>query len=152
MYEHRHNADGDARDMPVRVGQVRPSQLLWAYGPGSIVDLPNFSVMTMGIDGWDDKKMRTIVEPRLLREIQKTLPFVKELKAPPVPKEEYRSPYNPEAFVGVPVRPFPRWLRCTKCNILAEYDTGLFELRQNTTRPEQTHFEHRHNVAYNGYT
>lgn len=144
MYEHRHNADGDARDMPVRVGQVRPSQLLWAYGPGSIVDLPNFSVMTMGIDGWDDKKMRTIVEPRLLREIQKTLPFVKELKAPPVPKEEYRSPYNPEAFVGVPVRPFPRWLRCTKCNYLGLYqeDEQIFKVKGEGPYPERIRFVH----------
>ena len=28
------------------VGQVRPSQILWTYGPGALVDLPNLSVIT----------------------------------------------------------------------------------------------------------
>ena len=35
------------------VGDVRPSQLLWAYGPGALIDLPNLSVITMGLDRWD---------------------------------------------------------------------------------------------------
>ena len=26
------------------VGEVRPSQLLWTYGPGALIDLPNLSV------------------------------------------------------------------------------------------------------------
>ena len=34
------------------VGQVRPSQILWTYGPGALVDLPNLSVITMGLDYW----------------------------------------------------------------------------------------------------
>ena len=29
------------------VGQVRPSQILWTYGPGALIDLPNLSVITM---------------------------------------------------------------------------------------------------------
>ena len=24
-----------------RIGEIRPSQILWTYGPGSIIDLPN---------------------------------------------------------------------------------------------------------------
>lgn len=35
------------------VGQVRPSQLLWTYGPGALIDLPNLSVLTMGLDRWN---------------------------------------------------------------------------------------------------
>jgi len=34
------------------VGEIRPSQLLWTYGPGALIDLPNISVITMGIDRW----------------------------------------------------------------------------------------------------
>ena len=30
------------------VGEIRPSQLLWTYGPGALIDLPNLSVVTMG--------------------------------------------------------------------------------------------------------
>ena len=32
------------------IGQVRPSQLLWTYGPGALIDLPNLSVITMGLN------------------------------------------------------------------------------------------------------
>ena len=35
------------------VGEVRPSQLLWTYGPGALIDLPNLSVVTLGIDRWE---------------------------------------------------------------------------------------------------
>lgn len=31
------------------VGEIRPSQLLWTYGPGALIDLPNLSVVTMGM-------------------------------------------------------------------------------------------------------
>ena len=34
------------------VGEVRPSQVLTSFGIGSLVDLPNMSVMVMGLDDW----------------------------------------------------------------------------------------------------
>ena len=34
------------------VGEVRPSQTLTTYGVGSLVDLPNLSVLVMGLDYW----------------------------------------------------------------------------------------------------
>ena len=34
------------------VGELRPSQLLLTFGVGAIVDLPNMSVMVMGLDDW----------------------------------------------------------------------------------------------------
>jgi hypothetical protein len=33
------------------VGELRPSQLLLTFGVGAILDLPNMSVMVMGLDG-----------------------------------------------------------------------------------------------------
>ena len=53
------------------VGQVRPSQLLWAYGPGSIVDLPNLSVVTMGLNKWDPNRCPPVEEARLLAEVKR---------------------------------------------------------------------------------
>ena len=35
-----------------KVGEIRPSQLLYNYGVGSVVELPNLSVMVMGLDDW----------------------------------------------------------------------------------------------------
>lgn len=34
-----------------RVGSVRPSHLMFTSGVGSLVDLPNFSVLLRGLDG-----------------------------------------------------------------------------------------------------
>ena len=33
------------------VGVVRPSQILWTYGPGALIDLPSLSVITMEMIG-----------------------------------------------------------------------------------------------------
>ncbi len=37
-----------------RVGELRPSQVLFTYGIGSIVDLPYISTMVMGLDDWEN--------------------------------------------------------------------------------------------------
>ena len=34
------------------VGELRPSQLLLTFGVGAIMDLPNMSVMVMGLEDW----------------------------------------------------------------------------------------------------
>ena len=33
-------------------GQIRQSQLLTTFGPGSMLDLPNHSVLIGGLDSW----------------------------------------------------------------------------------------------------
>lgn len=125
------------------VGQVRPSQLLWTYGPGALIDLPNMSVITMGLDRWDLDRCPNIEEARLLAAVRRILePQVTHLRIPPFQIEESASPFSAEGKVGVPVRPFPRWLRCVKCGLLSEYDSGLFNLKANPYRPELTHFVH----------
>lgn len=127
------------------VGQIRPSQLLWTYGPGSLIDLPNLSVITMGLDMWREIDCPIIDEPRLLRAVQKAMgKQVESLRMPPTINEEDINPYSIEALQGVPVKPFPRWLRCVKCGLLAEYDSGLFEIKEDRyKRPEHTHFVHK---------
>ncbi|GAB3752531.1 DUF1998 domain-containing protein [Zhihengliuella somnathii] len=125
------------------VGQVRPSQLLWAYGPGSIVDLPNLSVVTMGLNKWDPNRCPPVEEARLLSEVKRVLgPHVQWLRIPPFLQEDRPDPFSAEGRVGVPVSPFPRWLRCIKCGLLAEYDSGLFDIKSFPYRPERTHFLH----------
>ena len=126
------------------VGDVRPSQLLWTYGPGALVDLPNLSVVTMGLDRWERDRCRRIDEARLLASVRQVLGGqVESLRVPPVAEREGVDPFSAEALVGVPVRPFPRWLRCVKCGLLSPYDTGLFELKANRYRPERSRFVHK---------
>lgn len=125
------------------VGEVRPSQLLWTYGPGALIDLPSLSVVTLAIDRWEINRCQPIEEARLLAAVRKELgPQVESLRMPPFQKSEGADPLSAEAYIGVPVRPFPRWLRCVKCGLLSAYDLGLFECKENRFRPERTRFVH----------
>ena len=126
------------------VGDVRPSQLLWTYGPGALIDMPSLSVVTQGTDRWEKDRCPPIIEARLLNAVKKVLGSqVESMRMPPIPNKESSDPYSAEARVGVPVRPFPRWLRCVKCGMLAEYDAGLFEIKESRYRPENTRFVHK---------
>ena len=125
------------------VGEVRPSQILWTYGPGALIDLPNLSVVTMGVDRWEKDRCVQIEEARLLAAVRNVLgPQVESLRVPPFQQSEDIDPYSAEALIGMPVRPFPRWLRCVKCGLLSEFDLGLFKLKENRYRPENTRFVH----------
>ncbi len=125
------------------VGEVRPSQILWTYGPGALIDLPSLSVITMGTDRWEKDRCLPIEEARLLAAVRNVLgPQVESLRVPPFRQSEDIDMYSAEALIGVPVRPFPRWLRCVKCGLLSEYDLGLFKIKENRYRPENTRFVH----------
>lgn len=127
----------------ISVGEIRPSQLLWTYGPGALIDLPNLSVITMGLDQWDVNRCPPIEEARLLEAVRLVLgQQVQRLRMPPVIADENSNPFSAEAKIGIPVRPFPRWLRCVRCGLLAEFDSGLFTIIENPYRPDQTHFIH----------
>lgn len=124
------------------VGEIRPSQLLWTYGPGALIDLPNLSVVTMGIDRWEKDTCRPIQESRLLASVRGALgPQVESLRMPPIDNREAVDLFS-ATEIGVPVKPFPRWLRCVKCGLLSPYDRGLFKLKENRYRPELTRFVH----------
>lgn len=125
------------------VGEIRPSQLLWTYGPGALIDLPNLSVVTMGIDRWEKDRCQPIQEARLLANVRSVLgPQVESLRMPPLGDRDVVDPFSPAALIGVPVKPFPRWLRCVKCGLLSPFDAGLFKLKENRYRPELTRFVH----------
>ncbi|MDW8265062.1 MAG: DUF1998 domain-containing protein [Gemmataceae bacterium] len=130
--------------MTIAIGEVRPSQLMWAYGPGALIDLPNLSVVTTGIDRWEKDRCLPIQEPRLLAAVRRVIgPQVGSLRTPPFQKSELIDPWSAEANVGVPVRPFPRWMRCVKCGLLSPFDTGLFVIKVDRYRPERTRFVHK---------
>ncbi len=117
-----------------KVGDLRPSQLLYTYGVGAIVDLPNLSVMVMGLEDWpaDPGLTAEIVEDRLLAAVQWKLGRqVKKLLSPPVTPESSgpSNPFEPEQQVGAPVAAFPRWMLCPACRMLAPLSSGLFEFK-----------------------
>jgi hypothetical protein len=97
----------------------------------------------MGLNFWNTENCTSLDEARLLKIVQRVLGLqVKKLLMPPVMGEDV-NPFSEEGKIGIPVEPFPRWLRCVKCGLLAEYDSGLFELKTNPYRSERTHFLHK---------
>ncbi len=133
-------------DGPIRVGEARPSQLLWSQGVGAIVDLPNISVIVAGLEDWNLEHAPPIPEARLLAGVRRMLgPQVARLVAPPIPPDGNRlDPFSEEARIGVPVSVFPRYLRCPFCQLLAPIESGLFQLKRNPYRPETSRYVHEH--------
>lgn len=85
-------------------GQIRRSQIITTFGPGSMVDLPNHSVLIAGLDQWS-KGGDEIVEPRLVEKLQRLLelPALK-LYSPPPHEDNAAAPPT-----GVTAWQFPEW-------------------------------------------
>ncbi|MQS37634.1 DUF1998 domain-containing protein [Streptomyces katsurahamanus] len=138
-------ADGARAASGLRVGELRPSQLLHTYGVGAVADLPNLSVMILGLDEWELEKAAIVPEERLLAAVRsKVGAQVQNLRMPPYTPEDSNDFTGAWSRIGVPVAVFPGWLRCTdnRCNRLAPADSGLFHLLPNSVAPDQTRFVH----------
>ena len=133
-------------DGPVRVGQLRPSQLIHSFGVGGLVDLPHLSVIINGLHDWDERRTAELTEERLLSVVKHRpgLSAVRALRQPPWIAET-QNPFDDWARVGVPVSPFPRWLRCPwgACQYLGPIDDGQFEKSFNPFRPDQAAYVHK---------
>lgn len=129
-----------------RVGELRPNQVLFTYGIGSIVDLPYISTIVMGLDDWENPYPAMVGEERLLQAVQAILgPQVGRLLAPPEAPESIGGPPNPfdeSALVGVPVAAFPRWMVCPRCRTLASLKSSLFQLKADVYRADKTRYVH----------
>lgn len=128
----------------VRVGELRPNQLLHTFGVGSVADLPNLSVLVLGLEEWRLDNASLLTEERLLAACRDVLGSqVAALRTPPYVPEE-RDPFAQWTRVGVPVGLFPRWLRCphARCNRLAPVSSGLFELVRDAYHPEKVRYVH----------
>lgn len=125
-----------------KLGEIRPSQLLYTFGVGSITELPNISVMIMGLEDWEKNNLIEITEERLLATVKRNLgKQVNALYTPPFPLEGQVDDLN---NVGVPVAPFPRWMYCPQCGLLARFTkgSGIFELKVNPYHPDKTRIVH----------
>ena len=129
-----------------KVGSGRPSALLYTYGPGSIMDLPQFTIMPAGLDDWEAIWRRrngvpTIHAPRLLEAVQTMLGHeVSELRPFPwAPKQNFSSKEGDD--LGVPARVFPQWMRCTGCDFLGPI-TRFGYTNTHPYRTDEARFEH----------
>ena len=129
-----------------RVGEVRPSQVMHTFGIGSVVDLPYFSVVILGLHRWGDPRPEQVLsEDRLLRLVRSHLPQVEKLVTPPARTDATKNfdPFDAENLKGIPVSPFPRWVRCPLCNLMAPLISGVFELKANPYHPDNTKYVHQ---------
>lgn len=85
-------------------GQVRQSQVVTTFGPGSLLDLPTRSVIVGGLDHWFGVS-EEIHEPRLIEKIKRllNLPTLKFF-APPPDQQDSAAPRT-----GIIVWQFPEW-------------------------------------------
>ncbi|MFK0133241.1 DrmB family protein [Streptomyces rubiginosohelvolus] len=140
-------AEKAAKHNRAKVGSGRPSSLLYTYGPGSIMDLPQFTIMSTGLDDWDriwrrrDSLPPQIHAPRL-REVVRMLLRSPDVQLRPHPWQPKRISLSTEGNdLGVPARVFPQWLRCTGCDMLGM----LSQFDYRNTHPFRTDlacFEH----------
>ena len=112
---------------PPVFGELRPSQIITTFGPGSVVDLQNVSVVMAGTDFWATGREQEIDEPRL-RSMLRVSRF-------------YRPPVRSDGGIaGVPSFIFPRYLRCPRCRRLGAHDrTDLFYLDRRRFRCRGKH-------------
>jgi MrfA Zn-binding domain len=85
-------------------GQIRQSQLITSFGPGAMLDLPNYSVLIAGLEYWSPLG-EEIAEPRLSEKLCQllSLPSI-QLRIPPPDQEDPTAPPT-----GINAWQFPEW-------------------------------------------
>lgn len=87
-------------------GQIRRSQAIATFGPGALIDLPEYSAIIGGLDGWPrESELDEIKEPRLSAKLQ----VMTGVPHPPLyaPPADESAPW--ESGPGVTAWRFPEW-------------------------------------------
>jgi hypothetical protein len=85
-------------------GQVRHSQVVTTFGPGSLLDLPTQSVIVGGLETWMGVA-EEVHEPRLVEKLKRLLEVqALKLYAPPPDNEDPTAPRT-----GITAWQFPEW-------------------------------------------
>lgn len=131
----------DARKIPKPDGQLRQSQLVTTFGPGSMVDLVDRAIVIGGLEHWgygktrytslDDPRLRRALIPRL-KSLDPDLDLAREDYFRTAPEGDARDPWP---NVGVRALEFPRWFVCQGCRRLARA-ADAFENKSGRYRHE----------------
>ncbi len=116
--------------------QVRQSQLITTYGPGSMVDLPNHSVIIGGLNHWHGE-MRVIREERLQAKICTLLQKdAIELRLPPLEES------GDKKKAGITAFEFPKWF-LAQVDATFESSGKVYRTRPLVTRDDLTNGKFR---------
>src|SRR4051794_33531018 len=70
------------------ITRLRQSQVVSTYGPGALVDLPDYAIIVAGLEHWRGDT-QLISEPRLLANLRRRLnPPPLDLRPPPIPDSD----------------------------------------------------------------
>ena len=88
---------------------IRQSQMVTTYGPGAMIDLPTYSVIVTGLQGWSRQNREKVVEQRLTAKLCRILDVpTLDLFTPPHYEE------NSKNGASVAARVFPTWFIVNK--------------------------------------
>lgn len=91
--------------------KVRASTLVFPFGTGAMIDLPDWVLMTSSGEYWDKRKLTTIHDERLEKVLR-----VKEFKSPVIKQSSNDSDdEKKEEKLYMPFVQFPTWYFCPKC-------------------------------------
>ena len=83
--------------------------MVTTYGPGAMIDLPRYSVIVTGLQGWSRRNREKVVEPRLTGKLSRILSVpTLELHTPP------RHEDDSDDYTPVAARVFPTWFIVNK--------------------------------------
>jgi hypothetical protein len=117
------------------ISDLRRSQIVIPFGPGSVYDYKDFSAMTMEVDEWDysdkDCDAHQIRNARFIKFINKKLRFyegfgskrIYKLLHPPIAYDSNMSTEVRAQMGAVKVSKFPHWGLCSRCNALSKFDS-----------------------------
>lgn len=97
------------------VGEIRKSQIVTTYGPGSLVDFPRMSAIIEGIDNWKSTLGNHNFEKMKIHERNLERILVKKFFIQPQLMEDNISDR------GITARRFPEYCYCPECGVLDKY-------------------------------
>lgn len=95
--------------MSKELGELRPSQLLFYHGPGSIVDMLSGSIMVMAADLWKIPNINDVEDERIKRALG-----ISKVKLLNINYEK----------IDVKAKQFPKWRVCPKCGLMTDWNTN----------------------------
>lgn len=98
-----------------KAGEIRKSQLITTYGPGSLVDFPRMSGIINGIDNWESTLGKSIFKKMVVHERNLERILCKKYFIQP----QYQEDKN--ITTGITVERFPQYCYCPECGALDKY-------------------------------
>lgn len=121
------NSENTEISKPKIVGEIRKSQSITTYGPGSLTDFPRMSAIIDGIDNWESTLGKFNFERMKIHERNLERILGKKFFIQPQIIEDKK-------FVnGITAKRFPEYCYCPECGVLDKY----YRIEKKSNNPTQ---------------